>query len=154
MSSTARFTGLDDFNWFTKSMGRVTSEELGEAYGTCVEPIHYYVDFLRYSLEPIWLVDGRCHGNCHSRCGGQHWLFIFSFCFVLYTLFIFLPSYFSIFHSAQKIYRQIQIVWWMRQGSFRTNPSFKTIWRLAVCISCHKRSRKEKDHLVLANWAP
>ncbi|XP_033755107.1 LOW QUALITY PROTEIN: dynein heavy chain 5, axonemal-like [Pecten maximus] len=46
-----RFTGVEDFNWFTKTMGRVVSEELGEAYGTCIDPTHYFVDFLRDAAE-------------------------------------------------------------------------------------------------------
>lgn len=50
---SVRFTGVEDYNWFTKTMKRVLDEEMGEYYGSMVESTHYFVDFLRYSQ---WLV--------------------------------------------------------------------------------------------------
>ena len=45
----ARFTVMDDYKWFNKTMGRVIGEELGEMYVSYVDETHYFVDFLRYS---------------------------------------------------------------------------------------------------------
>lgn len=42
-----RFTHLDDYNWFTKTLGRVAIEEFGEEKAQCIEKTDYYVDFLR-----------------------------------------------------------------------------------------------------------
>ena len=42
-----RFVHADDFNWFTKTMLRVATEEFGEELATEVEPTRYFVDFLR-----------------------------------------------------------------------------------------------------------
>lgn len=42
-----RFTHLDDYAWFTKTLTRVSIEELGEDLGNITEHTDYYVDFLR-----------------------------------------------------------------------------------------------------------
>lgn len=50
-ASHARFTEVDDFKWFTKTMSRVIGEECGEMYVSYIEDTHYFVDFLRYSIQ-------------------------------------------------------------------------------------------------------
>ena len=42
-----RFTHLDDYGWFVKTLTRVVNEELGEEMGQITEKTEYYVDFLR-----------------------------------------------------------------------------------------------------------
>ncbi|WAR12301.1 DYH5-like protein [Mya arenaria] len=42
---------MDDLKWFTKTMGRVIGEEMGEMYVSYVEETHYFVDFLRDAPE-------------------------------------------------------------------------------------------------------
>ena len=44
----SRFTTVDDYNWFTKTMLRVATEEFGETTAQLVEPTGYFVDFMRY----------------------------------------------------------------------------------------------------------
>lgn len=46
--SSARFTIVEDYNWFTKTISRVINEELSEEHAHWTEPTHYYVDFLRF----------------------------------------------------------------------------------------------------------
>ena len=45
-----RFVNEDDIKWFDKTMKRVVQEELGDEYLPMVDPMPYYVDFLRYLL--------------------------------------------------------------------------------------------------------
>ncbi|XP_052062310.1 dynein axonemal heavy chain 5-like isoform X2 [Mytilus californianus] len=47
-----RFTIVEDYNWFTKTISRVINEELSEEHAHWTEPTHYYVDFLRDAPEP------------------------------------------------------------------------------------------------------
>ena len=46
-----RFTEMEDSKWFNKTMCRVIGEECGEMYVSYVEDMHYFVDFLRYSIH-------------------------------------------------------------------------------------------------------
>ena len=39
---------MDDLNWFTKTMSRVCQEDIGDSAVAMVEPMHQFVDFLRY----------------------------------------------------------------------------------------------------------
>ena len=43
----SRFTSPDDFNWFTKTMSRVITEEFGDSTGLMIENEAYFVDFMR-----------------------------------------------------------------------------------------------------------
>ena len=43
-----RFTELDDYRWFAKTIERVAEEELGSKYHSMVKKDDYFVDFLRY----------------------------------------------------------------------------------------------------------
>ena len=40
---------MDDLSWFTKTMGRVVSEEFGDEVVSMIESHRYFVDFMRYS---------------------------------------------------------------------------------------------------------
>jgi hypothetical protein len=46
-----RFTTETDAGWFTRSMTRVVSEDLGEPYIPLLEANHYFVDFLKLVLS-------------------------------------------------------------------------------------------------------
>ncbi|CAC5424902.1 unnamed protein product [Mytilus coruscus] len=46
-----RFTIVEDYNWFTKTISRVINEELSEEHAHWTEPTHYYVDFLRFTSK-------------------------------------------------------------------------------------------------------
>ncbi|PVD20700.1 hypothetical protein C0Q70_18859 [Pomacea canaliculata] len=46
-----RFVSYDDISWFSKTMVRVVSEEIGDTYGKMLESSHYFVDFLREAPE-------------------------------------------------------------------------------------------------------
>lgn len=48
MMSSARFTIIEDYNWFTKTIARVINEELSEEHSHWTESTHFYVDFLRF----------------------------------------------------------------------------------------------------------
>jgi len=43
-----RFTEIDDYRWFSKTIERVAEEELGSKYQPMVKKDDYFVDFLRY----------------------------------------------------------------------------------------------------------
>ena len=38
---------MDDYHWFVKTMGRVSTEEMGEEYTAMIENTNYFVDFMR-----------------------------------------------------------------------------------------------------------
>ncbi|CAH1780130.1 unnamed protein product [Owenia fusiformis] len=46
-----RFTGLDDFNWFVKTLGRVGLEEFGEELTATLDNTAFWVDFMRDAPE-------------------------------------------------------------------------------------------------------
>jgi hypothetical protein len=45
-----RFTELDDYRWFYKTIERVAEEELGTKYQLMAKKEEYFVDFLRYYI--------------------------------------------------------------------------------------------------------
>ena len=45
-----RFTEVDDYRWFYKTIERVAEEELGAKYQPMVKDEEYFVDFLRYDV--------------------------------------------------------------------------------------------------------
>ncbi|CAF0880138.1 unnamed protein product [Rotaria sordida] len=47
-----RFTDIEDYRWFTKTVERVAEEELGAKYQAMVKKEEYFVDFLRDAPEP------------------------------------------------------------------------------------------------------
>ena len=46
-----RFIQASDYNWFEKTMIRVTGEDIGEEFVEFVTPTHYFVDFIRYLVS-------------------------------------------------------------------------------------------------------
>ncbi len=46
-----RFTEIDDYRWFYKTIERVAEEELGSKYQPMVKKEDYFVDFLRYHID-------------------------------------------------------------------------------------------------------
>ncbi|XP_048253391.1 dynein axonemal heavy chain 5-like isoform X2 [Haliotis rufescens] len=46
-----RFTGVEDLQWFLKTMNRVASEDLGEHFPAMIERSDYFVDFMRDAPE-------------------------------------------------------------------------------------------------------
>ncbi|CAF4402891.1 unnamed protein product [Rotaria socialis] len=47
-----RFTELDDYRWFSKTLERVVDEELGSKYQSIIKRDDWFVDFLRDAPEP------------------------------------------------------------------------------------------------------
>jgi len=50
-----RFTELDDYRWFYKTIERVAEEELGTKYQLMAKKEEYFVDFLRYHIHILFL---------------------------------------------------------------------------------------------------
>lgn len=46
-----RFTDIEDYRWFFKTIERVTEEELGAKLAAIVKKDDYFVDFLRYHID-------------------------------------------------------------------------------------------------------
>ena len=46
----------EDLTWFDKTIGRVVAEELGEESIDLVKTDHYFVDFLRWVIERLFLM--------------------------------------------------------------------------------------------------
>ena len=69
----SRFTSPEDYQWFTKTMGRVINEEFGEDSLALVESTHYFVDFLRYSLRGCTTAaTWRACWHTHTHTHGSH----------------------------------------------------------------------------------
>ena len=48
---SSRFTEVDDYRWFYKTIERVAEEELGSKYQPMIKKDDYFVDFLRYGIR-------------------------------------------------------------------------------------------------------
>ncbi len=48
-----RFTEVEDYRWFYKTIERVAEEELGSRYQPMVKKEEYFVDFLRYHFDSL-----------------------------------------------------------------------------------------------------
>ena len=48
---SSRFTEVDDYRWFFKTIERVAEEELGSKYQPMIKKDDYFVDFLRYGTN-------------------------------------------------------------------------------------------------------
>jgi hypothetical protein len=56
-----RFTEVDDYRWFYKTIERVAEEELGSKYQPMVKKEEYFVDFLRYHFYSQFTFDSFCY---------------------------------------------------------------------------------------------